>query len=245
MLLHRIDHYDASPEFLQGYADAMRFDRKGQGKPCGKGFISESKKCSKKGAETLAQELKSSDPKVAAAAKKRVEIGKRNAKQRSEVKRQVEAATKKKRETEAAKPDTKRKKVKMSDLKRGLVEGYGAKSWQELKKDPMFQEEVAGLGVKLNTQEGLRKLYRRHKGRPDDEQNPDKNRPGVINGVDVKRNFLPYKAFGLDPKTATKGDIKKAFRKLSKKHHPDVGGDREVFERLQKMRASIEPFAPD
>jgi curved DNA-binding protein CbpA len=54
------------------------------------------------------------------------------------------------------------------------------------------------------------------------------------------RNFLPWKVFDLNPKTATKDDIKKAFRRLSKQHHPDVGGDRDVFERLKTMRESIE-----
>lgn len=36
-------------EFVQGYVDAMRLDAKGQGKPCGRGFIAPGKKCSTKG----------------------------------------------------------------------------------------------------------------------------------------------------------------------------------------------------
>ena len=45
--------------------------------------------------------------------------------------------------------------------------------------------------------------------------------------------------FGLDPKKATAEDVKASFRDLVKTHHPDVGGDPRVFERLQKMRDSV------
>ena len=34
-------------------------------------------------------------------------------------------------------------------------------------------------------------------------------------------------------------DVKTAFRELAKTHHPDMGGDARVFERLQKMRDSV------
>lgn len=33
--------------------------------------------------------------------------------------------------------------------------------------------------------------------------------------------------------------MKASFRELVKIHHPDVGGDARVFERLQKMRDSV------
>ena len=39
--------------------------------------------------------------------------------------------------------------------------------------------------------------------------------------------------------TASEEDVKSSFRKLAKVHHPDVGGDARVFERLQKMRDSL------
>ena len=35
------------------------------------------------------------------------------------------------------------------------------------------------------------------------------------------------------PKDASPDDIKKAFRELSKQHHPDTGGDREIFESIK------------
>ena len=59
------------------------------------------------------------------------------------------------------------------------------------------------------------------------------------NGIDVLENFRPWHVFGLDPKKATVEDVKESFRDLVKIHHPDVGGDPRVFERLQKMRDSV------
>lgn len=79
---------DASEAFIQGYADGMRLDQRGQGKPCGKGFISSRKKCSAKGAQQLAQDLKAGDE----GAKKRVAIGKRNAQNQQALRKAVAAA---------------------------------------------------------------------------------------------------------------------------------------------------------
>lgn len=42
-----------------------------------------------------------------------------------------------------------------------------------------------------------------------------------------------YQTLGVD-KTANAADIKKAYRKLASKHHPDKGGDAEEFKRIQQ-----------
>ena len=41
-----------------------------------------------------------------------------------------------------------------------------------------------------------------------------------------------YEVLGLD-KGASEADIKKAYRKLAMKHHPDKGGDPEQFKKIQ------------
>lgn len=43
----------------------------------------------------------------------------------------------------------------------------------------------------------------------------------------------PYQTLGVD-KNATADDIKSAYRKLAKKHHPDLGGDPEKFKELNE-----------
>ena len=35
------------------------------------------------------------------------------------------------------------------------------------------------------------------------------------------------------PESATPDEIKKAYRKLASKHHPDKGGDVEVFKKIK------------
>ena len=72
---------------------------------------------------------------------------------------------------------------------------------------------------------------------PEEERN--KTGATCINGIDVLENFRPWHVFNLDSKTASKEDVKNSFRNLAKVHHPDVGGDARVFERLQKMRDSV------
>ena len=46
----------------------------------------------------------------------------------------------------------------------------------------------------------------------------------------MKKNF--YEELGIK-KNATKSEIKSAYRSLAKKHHPDQGGDKEVFLAIQ------------
>lgn len=71
-----------------------------------------------------------------------------------------------------------------------------------------------------------------------------RSRPGVVNGVDIHKNFRPWAVFKLDPKTATRDDVRRAFRAASKQAHPDAGGRRKDFERLQEMRDSLLAFMP-
>ncbi|MEY3298727.1 MAG: hypothetical protein RLZZ597_1987 [Cyanobacteriota bacterium] len=67
---------DASPEFIQGYADGMRLDQRGQGVACGRGWIPRTKKCSRDKASQTSKEAKA----------KTVERAKERAKLKGEVK---------------------------------------------------------------------------------------------------------------------------------------------------------------
>jgi len=52
------------------------------------------------------------------------------------------------------------------------------------------------------------------------------------------RESCYYKTLDVDKK-ATKQEIKKAFRKLSKIHHPDAGGDEEQFKIIQEAYETL------
>ena len=47
-----------------------------------------------------------------------------------------------------------------------------------------------------------------------------------------------YETLGVE-KDAPKEDIKKAFRELSKEHHPDHGGDEEKFKELNEAYSTL------
>lgn len=52
----------------------------------------------------------------------------------------------------------------------------------------------------------------------------------------MSKNY--YDVLGVDKK-ATKEDIKKAFRKLAQKHHPDKGGDESVFKEITEAYSTL------
>lgn len=132
----------------------------------------------------------------------------------------------------------------LQEVKAGVLGAFGAKTVAALKSDKNFQMAMAGDDNPLRTKEDWLKVYRRFVGVPKNERNlPDS--PTVINGIDVLKNFRPWTVFGLDPKTATNDDIRKAFRKAIIKHHPDQGGDPRVVERLKVMRDSLLAMRPD
>lgn len=99
-------------------------------------------------------------------------------------------------------------------------------------------------GKPPTTRSGWERLYKENVSMPQADRNR-RSRPGVINGVDIQKNFRPWAVFGLNPKTATRADVQAAFKRLAKENHPDVGGRRKDFERLQKMRDSVLALMPD
>jgi len=134
-------------------------------------------------------------------------------------------------------PIKKAKAMTMAAAKKAVLKKFGCKGAAELRKNKMFIMSITGETVNLKTKAAWMKLYRRWVAVPESERN--REGPTCINGIDVLENFRPWHVFGLDPKVATAKDVKTSFRKLVKTHHPDVGGDPRVFERLGKMRDSV------
>jgi len=129
------------------------------------------------------------------------------------------------------------------ELRSPVLKYFGVRSADALLKNKNFQHSILGddssptfKGPKAADE--WRQMYRRFIAVPRDERG-QKEGGSVINGIDVMKNFRPWVVFGLDPKKASKGDVDKAFRKLALKHHPDVGGDRKVFEKLLSMKNSV------
>ena len=60
------------------------------------------------------------------------------------------------------------------------------------------------------------------------------------NSSDTNQLLEALKTFGLNPATATSADLRKSYRNLSKRFHPDQGGTDEAFRRLANYRAVVE-----
>ena len=128
----------------------------------------------------------------------------------------------------------------LTQLKSEVCRVFGCKNATELRKSNEFNMAMAGRTFDLKTKADWQKLYREWVGVPQAERN--RSGSTCINGMDVLENFRPWHVFDLEPSTASTEDIKEAFRRLAKEHHPDVGGDPRVMERLQKMRDSLLAF---
>ena len=140
------------------------------------------------------------------------------------------------------------KPMTVSEMRSAVFKTFNVKSVAALMANKNFQQSVVGDSPRTlkgkNAEEEWRQLYRRFVAVPRDERGL-KEGGSVINGIDILKNFRPWAVFQLDPKTAKKADIDKAFRKLALKHHPDAGGNREVFEKLVSMKNSMKALRKD
>lgn len=136
----------------------------------------------------------------------------------------------------------------IKEMRSAVFKVFGVKSTAALLANRDFRDSTAGDPPRTfkgkNANEEWREIYRSFVGVPKDERNLQEG-GSVINGIDILKNFRPWHVFQLDPKTAKKADIDKAFRRLAMKHHPDMGGDRKVFEKLVSMKNSLKAFRTD
>ena len=129
------------------------------------------------------------------------------------------------------------KALTMTAAKKAVLIKFECKNVTELRKNKTFAMAFPGEKVPLTNTEDWKTQYRKWIGVPEDER--ENTGATCINGIDVLENFRPWHVFGLSAHTASSDDVKESFRQLAKTHHPDMGGDARVFERLQKMRDSL------
>lgn len=153
---------------------------------------------------------------------------------------QTQPKPRKKKTSTSSKKPTEPKPLTKPQLETGVATAFGCKDVKELKKHQAFKLAIAGRELNLSRKDAWLVLYREWVSVPANEQHEEG--PTCINGIDVLKNFRPWIVFDLDSKTATADDITTAFRHLTKQHHPDYGGDRQVFERLVTMRDSLLAF---
>jgi len=129
----------------------------------------------------------------------------------------------------------------MAELRAAVLAHFKVANAKALRASGEFQVLTAGAEVDLRTRRGWAELYKQFCGVPMEER-AQVGRT-CINGIDVLRHFRPWHIFNLNPNTATRADVKAAYRRLMKAHHPDKGGDARVAARLRTMRDSMLAFA--
>jgi len=129
----------------------------------------------------------------------------------------------------------------MAELRAAVLAHFKVANTKALRASGEFQVLTAGAEVDLRTRRGWATLYKQFCGVPMAERS--QVGPTCIRGIDVLRHFRPWHIFDLNPNTATRDDIKAAYRRLMKGHHPDRGGDPRVAMRLRTMRDSMLAFA--
>lgn len=140
--------------------------------------------------------------------------------------------------------------LSVGQLRKSIADYFNEKDAKDLPNNDMYQmgtrmmkqeweNKNPGKKWDLNNPDVLETMYRKYVDILPKERNS--TGPTSINGIDVTKYFRPYQVFGLDPKTATKEDKKRAYRKLAQKYHPDnqETGDRDMFEQIENMYKSI------
>ncbi len=141
---------------------------------------------------------------------------------------------------ETVEPKKKKKSLSVNDFKKAIYHRFNVNNTQELKKSGAFKMATDGMEkLDFRLKSTWKMLYRKFIGILPDEENQEGY--GCINGINIFNYFKPWQVFNLDPKTATKEDVKNAYYQLAKIYHPDnlATGDRAIFEQLEIMYKSI------
>jgi DnaJ domain len=139
----------------------------------------------------------------------------------------------------AAKAPKAPKPLSLPQLKKAVLERFQVGDLAALKKSANFQMVASGLGkLEFGKKEGWEIVYRKSIGiLPGEESETGE---GCINGINIFKYDMPWKAFGLDPKTSTRDDIKTAYRELCQIYHPDKPtGNSSIFDRLTIFYKSL------
>ncbi len=132
------------------------------------------------------------------------------------------------------------KPLTLAQIKNCVLNYFNVKDVKELKKSGSFAMATSGMGnLEFSKKDSWEKLYRKFISILPEEEN--ETGYGCINGINIFKYDLVWKAFGLDPQTATSEDIKSAYRKLSQIYHPDIPntGNADVFARLNVFYKSL------
>lgn len=130
--------------------------------------------------------------------------------------------------------------LNIDELKAAIYRRFQVTNTKELKQSGAFQMATEGIEIPdFRLKSTWEMLYRRFIDILPHER--DQQGYGCINGVNIFDYFKPWQVFDLNPKTATKQDIKNAYYRLSKIYHPDnpETGDRMIFERIDLMYKSL------
>lgn len=142
------------------------------------------------------------------------------------------------------KKSNRKKPLKMAEIKQAVFDYFKVTDTKSLRKSSEFKLATEGLDdLNFRQKDSWEILFRQFVGILPEEEGEE----GVdcINGINIFKYFRPWRVFGLNPKEATEGDIKSAYRELSKKYHPDnfQTGNSKIFDRINTMYEAINPKA--
>jgi hypothetical protein len=140
----------------------------------------------------------------------------------------------KKPEPKPPKPPT------LAQLKTEIYKHFSVADLKSLKLSGTFQLATDSIEkIDLSKRLGWETLYRKFIGILPNEENEQGY--GCVNGINIFKYDMPWRAFGLDSKTATTTQIKTVYHNLSKIYHPDnrETGDVKIFDRLTIFYKSL------